>query len=298
MFTYLYQVLFDDIPYEEGARHLSKFTIAFLMAMNWDIFHNHIYLTFTTYPLYISKILVDTFNQSGLGSIESGSLNDAFISGIKFARDLLSQMTVNPVTIFLCLLSAICIGLTTIIFTIGSLGLILMAKFFLSINLVIAPYFIFMYLFNGTRGLSQNWVQHCLNYSLIPVFVGLVLLLLLTVAKLSLDGAIVDSQSGPSFLGILVYVVCSLGSLVVLKNISSYVGSLTSSMAQAALGKTAKSAAQTATNTITSGKGRVQSAHRGYQQRQQRLHSEVKSRAEERTKKEQELAAKRRRGGI
>lgn len=298
MFTYLYQVLYDDIPYAEGARHLSKFTVAFLLAMNWDIFHKYIYLLFTDYPLYISKILVDAFNQSDLGTLESVSLNDSFIAGMKFAKELLKQMTINPATIFLCLLSAICIGLTTIIFTVGGLGLVLMSKFFLSINLAIAPYFIFMYLFNGTRGLSQSWVQHCLNYGLIPVFVGIVLLLLLTIAKISLNGAVADSEGGPSFTGILVYVACSLSALVVLKNIRQYVGSLTSSMAQAALNRTAKSAAQSATNTITGGRERVQSAHKSYQQRQQKLHSEVRERALDRTKKEQELATKRRRGGI
>ena len=289
---FFYQVKFHDIPISEVTTHLIKLCVVFALATNWDIFYLLIYNVATNTPIEISNMLLS--DQSGT----NGSLNAIFANGMKKGFEMFLSMPFSLKGIVTCLLAGALMMVATCLFTLSAMSLIMISKFYLAILLALAPFFIVMHLFNGSKGLTESWMKAIINKALIPVFVGCVLMFTSTLAKvcLNLDGGGADASKAPDFVGIVLYVLCGLLSLFLFKIIPEKTASLTSSLAVASAGRIAKHAGGLMNNANSVGariNQGVQSARGNFAQRQQALMSDVQNRAGARQKQEEAARASR-----
>jgi type IV secretory pathway VirB6-like protein len=294
---FLYQVKFHNTPISDATNHLIKVCVVFLIATNWDVFYLLIYNVVTNEPLAISDALMTK------ASGTDGSLNSVFIEGTKKAFELLTNSPFALKGFLSCLLGAILLFIATGLFTISALGLIIISKFYLAILLAIAPYFIFMHLFNGSKGLTESWAKDVINKALIPVFVGCVLLLTSTLAKACLfaNESGFSGNKAPDFAGIITYFICAWISLFLFKIIPEKTASLTSSLAMAGASKIASSASKTLGGIKDAGKrigNAGKNAGNAFKGRQQKQMGEIRARADARKQKAEELSKLRSRGGL
>ncbi len=287
---FFYQVKYHDIPISDAITHLIKICFVYTLATNWNIFYILIYNVATNEPLAISNMLLSKFSNT------NGSLNDIFVHGMKKSVELFSNMPFTAKGIMTCVLGAALMMIATCLFTMIALGLIVISKFYLAVLLVLAPYFIVMHLFNGTKGLTESWIKAVINKALVPVFVGCVLLLTSTLASLCLNAgntAVASSSKAPDFVGILLYFVCSILSFFLFKVIPEKAASLTSSLAIAGPGRMASQAGQTIGSAASRVSKGVNSAKSSFGQRQQKLIEQVQQRAGVRQKQDEAARAAR-----
>jgi type IV secretion system protein VirB6 len=244
---FLYKVEHEKIPYEDCTKHLLKSLFVLTLSTNWDMFHRLIYQVFTTYPTHVSGLLLEVVSEiSGYSS--DITLGSAFTKGMNQAFATFSSIGLSFRTAVLCFIGGLLILLGTFFFTMAALVIMVIAKLTLAIYLVLAPYYIWMYLFDGTRGLSESWLKHTLGSALVPLFVGVTLAFVVLLADLSIvnisnsgnlfhDYALSDGGShAPSFSGIFVYFCCSVCSIGIIWLSTSMAASLTSSLTQSTLG--------------------------------------------------------------
>ncbi|MBA4697723.1 MAG: type IV secretion system protein [Legionella sp.] len=228
----LVQVYYEQAAFSDTSKHLMKLFIVLALALNWDVFHRVIYNVVTNEPMHISKVLTTAYGQGSGGS--SASLNDVWAKGSALTVALIHNLPFSPRGLFLGILAALMVFVSTLFFTMIALCYLVMAKFFVAIYLAIAPYFILMFLFRGTQGLTQAWIQSLLNYMLVPVFVSVVLLLTMSLAVVLLDP--MNAQgTGPGFPGCLMYFVAGLLSAYITYLVPQKAAALTSSLSLGAL---------------------------------------------------------------
>ena len=295
---FFYQVKYQDIPISDATLHLVKICFVYTLATNWSVFYIVIYNVATNEPLAISNLLLSKVGET------NGSLNDVFASGMHKSLALLKGMPFSVKGVMTCFIGAGLLMAATCLFTIVAMSLIVISKFYLAILLVLAPYFIIMYLFSGTKGLTESWIKEILNKALVPVFVGSVLLLTSTLATLCLNAGhegLAPSTTAPNFVGIILYVVCSILSFYLFKVIPEKAASLTSSLAIASAGRIASHASNAMSGVQSAGsriKKGAQGVKQNFGQRQQKLLEETKRRADARQKQEEASRAKRSSGGL
>lgn len=306
---FLYKVKYEDIPYSDASKHLLKAVFVFSLALSWDFFYILVYRLTTDYPMQISEIVVSALKNS-VGGSGGSSLGHLYDTGMDLSFEVLRSMSFSPKSIVTAFVGFVLMFLSTLIFTIIALGLIVISKFILAICLVLAPYFISMYLFNGTKGLSESWLKYTLGSALTPLFVGIVLALILILADLSLinihgGSTLGASNKAPSFSGVVTFFCTSLISLGLLFKTTEMAASLTSSLTQMSMGSVGRRAAQGASGTkgayqgakskTSNAAGRVKGS---YQKRQQQTMSDVRNRSSERNRLESiKRASMKKRGG-
>lgn len=290
---FLYQVKEDELPLSDAVKHLIKVSVVFVVATNWDVFYILFFNVFTNEPIEISNRLMGAYGQS------DSSLNDIFVKGMKQCYYYISNMPRLPKGIVLSLLASIILFVATVLFTMVALMLIIIAKFYLSVYLAIAPYFLLAYLFNATKGLGESWLKACVNKALVPVFVGCVLVLTSTLASLCLGADVLEDtgDNALDFTGVMTYLVASLVSLALFHAIPEKAASLTASLAIAKAGKIASAAApyaNAAKNAASRMKKGASNAKKAFQSRNRQMHTEIQQRAETRKKASEAQAELRR----
>ncbi|STX39294.1 type IV secretion system protein [Legionella feeleii] len=294
---FLYQVQFYNTPPGDAITHLIKVCLVFLISTNWATFYVLIFNVATNEPIHIIKLLL-----AGKAGSSDGSLNDTFTTGIAQAMSLLGHMPFSFKGVVCTILAAVLLLLGTFLFTMLALSLIVISKFYLAVMLALAPYFLTMFLFNGTKGLSESWVKSCLNNALIPVFVGCILLLtsLLAKACLHTGASVTATPKGPDFAGVIIYFFASVLSAFLFKTIPEKAASLTASLAIAGAGRMS-GYAQALSSNLTGGAARAYkgfaAAKDNFSHRQQTMQQEIRQRTEARRAQLEEVRAKRARSG-
>ncbi len=287
-------VYYDKEPFSGVASHILKISLVFVLALNWDVFHRVIYNFVTNEPMHISKILIDAYGN--VSDSHSASLNDVWVMGMDVVTSLFKNAPFSIKGFFIALFATLLIFTATLLFTVIALGYIILSKFFVAIYLGIAPYFILMYLFRGTQGMTQSWVQALLNYSLIPVFVSVVLLFTMSLAVVLLEPmASQDVEGGPGLIGGAMYIIASLISAYMTYLIPQKAAALTSSLSMGALssamshakgmvnkGKDAFSGAKDGAKRLQQGAGNTANA---FKERQQSLKDVLQTRQDSAKKK-------------
>ncbi|MFJ1269993.1 type IV secretion system protein [Legionella lytica] len=295
---FLYQVKWFNTPISDATRHIVKVCFTFLVATNWDVFYILVYQVATNEPLHVLKLLLAKEGNA----FSDGSLNDTFISGLRQTMNLLANMPLSFKGVVCCVLGAFLLLLGTFLFTILALSLIIISKFYLAVYLAIAPYFIVMFLFQGTKGLSESWVRSIVNTALVPVFVGSVLLLTTVLAHACLNtGASLGANTkAPDFMGVALYLFAAIVSAFLIKTIPEKAASITSSLAIAGAGRIANYAQNMGSKTNDVG-SRMANAAQGvknnFAQRQDNLRQEIRRRAQIREQQHEEMRERRARSG-
>ena len=98
----------------------------------------------------------------------------------------------NPAPFFLGLLLVI----ITLLVVGFALFLIVLAKLAVAILLAVAPIFILLYLFTGTRGLFEGWLRQTISFALIPILLYGLLTLILGLMNHVSEPLVVSAQNG------------------------------------------------------------------------------------------------------
>jgi type IV secretion system protein VirB6 len=282
-------VYYEQAPFSGIANHIVKVSLVFILALNWDVFHRVIYNFVTNEPMHLSKLLIDAYGTNS--GTSSASLNDVWVQGMDVITSIFKNSPFSIKGFFISFYSVMLVFMSTLLFTLIALGYIVLAKFFVAIYLAIAPYFILMYLFRGTQGLTQAWVQSLLNYALIPVFVSVVLLFTMSLAVVLLEPMVAqDAEGGPTLVGAAMYANASIIAAYITYLIPHKAAALTSSLSMGALSQLAAHAKgnlgkiNTAYQGAKGGAGRIKnglgSAAKTFNERQQNLKAAMQARKE------------------
>lgn len=288
-----YQMQHQQLPVTETISHLIKVCLVFLISTNWAVFYRLIFNVATNEPLHILQLLL-----AGKEGAGDGGLNDIFTNGLSQAFSLLKGMPFSLRGALCTILAVALLVIATFLFTMLALSLLVISKFYLAVMLALAPYFLLMMLFNGTKGLSESWVKTCLNHALVPVFVGSVLLLTSTLAKGCLNTSLSGvSAKAPDFAGVLTYLFTGLLSAFLFKTIPEKAASLTASLAIASAGRVSGYAKQLGSNVGGGLAKGVGAAKESFTKRQQALYQGIQERAQARAETMDAARARRARSG-
>lgn len=288
---FLYRVKYEGEQFENITKDFIKSLFIFYIALNWDFFYIIGYRVATDYPLQISEIIVNTI-KSSVGGNDNLTLAHLYDTGMNMAFTVLHSMGYSPSSVCLALLGFVLLFSSTLIMCITSLGIIVISKFVLAICLVLAPYFIVMFLFSGTKGLSESWLKFTIGSALTPLFVGIVLALVLVMGDLSLiniksQTALNSAISAPSYAGIITCFCTSLICLGLLFKTTEMSAAITSSLTQMSMGsvgRRVKMGSDAAKSAYQGSHRKLSSAKNNFRERQSKTMGEVKNRAQERNR--------------
>lgn len=267
---YLYQMKYQDLPISEGATRILKFCLVFVLVTDWEVFYTLIFRVFTDEPLAIAGKLLP--NQTS-----ENAINQFFATGMSQAAALMSNLPMSLKGVIIRILSGALVIVATCLFFLYAIGLIIISKFYLAVLLAIAPYFLLAQLFDATKGLTQTWIKSCLNYGLVPIFVGAIMLLATKLASNFLHpGAALGAnpENLMSFEQMMGYLFCSIICLYLFKTVPEKAASLTASLAMAGAGKMLNHAKSQKDNVVRS----VRNARQEASRRQYSLMRDVRQR--------------------
>jgi type IV secretion system protein VirB6 len=198
IFSTIY-VGFVFIEIQRGAREGKDFPFVIVrlvailtVALNYDYFCLFVYNVFTNGPLELCKAITLS-DSASLGSLNISNALDQFLKGGLLEVNKLFSMggwTNITYTLFGCLIllvSLIAVSIAT--------GLIFLAKIASTVILALSPLFIFLALFDATKGWFNSYLTHLLTYALIPVVTCAVLMIVLSVSTTTIQYMNSDTPS-------------------------------------------------------------------------------------------------------
>lgn len=165
-----------------------KFVITLAIATEWGAFSLIVYDLATNFPSEIAQEIIITKGQDA-ESIDA-SLTIFFDDGFAVGSELISKSSWNDLT---SMFYGACIYISTILFGGYAAFLIILSKLGTALLLAVAPVFILMIVWDGSRDLFAGWLRTLMNYAFIPLFVYTLLALFGSIAESrldSLDGAV------------------------------------------------------------------------------------------------------------
>lgn len=297
LMTFLMKVKYYGTPFSEITPMLGKMVFIFIVATNWMVFQTLIYNVFTVYPLELSAHLTNILSSSiGAGGHDS-SLGEVFYEGMRQVGLIFKSISVYPSSWIPCLFSGVLMFIGTCLFTGYAVYLLVMSKFFLTINLILAPYFLVMFLFNGTRGLSEGWIKECIYYGFTPVIVGLVLVFTMSIATAILFDGSSLAPAAPSFTRAILFGFFSLICFAMLVAIPHKFATTTASSSIPGV-KSVSSQGKAISNYAKNTKKNIGEVREKNQERRAQHRENMQRKINERKAREDALAAKRRNGGL
>lgn len=156
------------------------FTAGFIImfALNWGIFSTYVYALFTQFPNQVAGELLAVLpgHHGNSGGINS-ALQDAWQQGIVIANAIWERGSLSAILPYIY---SVAIMILIFLMTAFALLELMIAKFGLSLFLVLAPLMIAAYFFKATQFIFAGWVRNLISFSLIPIFVMATLALLLS----------------------------------------------------------------------------------------------------------------------
>ena len=172
-------------------KHLFMALVVYIFAINVGLFTSILYELTTNAPSQlIGSILSETSNSSnGI----NGFIGDVFDVGLFAANDLIHQTHWTAIGLKLSGLFAM---FATILLCGYAAFLIVLAKIAVGVLLGLAPIFIGLLMFGGTRGLFEGWLRQLLNYAIIPLFTYAVLLFCIAMLEEPMSDLLAARASG------------------------------------------------------------------------------------------------------
>ena len=177
-------------------RHLLFMSIIYALIMSWSWYNNIFYNIFTNEPEKISTIIVSASGQSvpDAGGTVLQALDSVWSTGMGIAAKFFMQAGLTKLQFYFYAYSTFGVTLVLCLF---ALGLFLYAKLAMAIALALGPIFILFMLFKPTRGFAQSWIQHLVNFALIPIITSAIIALMYTIINKTLgDLNVSDASQG------------------------------------------------------------------------------------------------------
>jgi type IV secretion system protein VirB6 len=160
-----------------------RMVIILTIALNYHYFCLYIYDVVTNEPLVIFHAIIGHGGVTEMATI-SQALDHFFANGMGQANRLFmmgswSNPTYYLFGTFIFMITLITVALAT--------GLIVLAKCASSVLLALSPFFIFLALYDATKGLFDAYIKQLISYGLIPIFTSVVLMILLSVSDVTIQ---------------------------------------------------------------------------------------------------------------
>jgi len=209
------------------------FKLAFIYALvtNVGLLTTFLYNVFIDIPpSLINTIYASAGNNS---SDIDQSMSVIFDKGLMAAGEISLDAGYN---VILHIYAAWIVLLTAIVTTVAA-GYIVLAKLAVAVMLALAPFFIMMYLFAGTKSLFEGWLRQILSFSLIPVLVYSLLLLIVSILGQVTDELVLSiKEKNYNLANIGTFTVVSLVSLLLLAQVKSWAAGIAGGFQLSSLG--------------------------------------------------------------
>lgn len=148
-----------------------KIAVVYSLATNWAFFSTYVYDVLTNGPNEIAGSLMQSAGSNYDSS--NSALQALFDQGMSNGMNFWDEGDWRH---WLYLILGMDIWLVTGVLTGVAITMIVIAKIFLSILIVLAPVFIPMLFADSFRGVTESWLKLCLGFALVPLMVDSALL--------------------------------------------------------------------------------------------------------------------------
>lgn len=211
----------------QATKHVLKIAIAFALATQWDVFSTYIYNVLTNGPNELSAILMQAAGNSS--DDVNAALQDAFNQGISIGEQLWQHGGLHALSYYL-----IAVVVWTLNFFVSGIALLelVTAKCGLAITLVLAPVFCLCLIWEASRGIFHSWLRVALGFSLVPLILSAVLLVIDQVLSIGLDAmSNAIKSSHPTIDATATFVLGSIASIGLLVRAPQIAASIAGGMA-------------------------------------------------------------------
>lgn len=143
-----------------------KIAVVYSLATNWAFFSTYLYDVLTNGPNEIAGALMQSAGSNYDSS--NSALQALFDQGMSNGMNFWDEGDWRH---WLYLILGMDIWLVTGVLTGVAITMIVIAKIFLSILIVLAPVFIPMLFADSFRGVTESWLKLCLGFALVPLMV-------------------------------------------------------------------------------------------------------------------------------
>lgn len=163
------------------------------MALNYQYFYLYCYNVFTNFPLEICKAITLNGHEASVTSI-ANALDNFIKEGLEESNKIFAMGGWSNLNFTLFGLG---LYVATIVAGAIATGLIFLSKIASAILLALSPFFIFLALYDSTKGWFDSYIQHLLGYALIPIMACAVMMITLSVTESTI--LFMGSEPNPSF---------------------------------------------------------------------------------------------------
>lgn len=186
----------------QASRQVIKISVLFLLATHWGVFSQYIYAVLTEGPNEVAETLYQGLNHGAIHG--ASSLQHGFDHIIQQGMRLGSRIWgLGGMTAYVLKFYGVIVWLVTLLLSASALLQLVAAKFSLAIMLLLAPIFLMFALWPQTSGLFQGWMRLSVAFSLVPIFVTGVLLLMIS----PMDGTLSHIQQSIERQGLTLTVI-------------------------------------------------------------------------------------------
>lgn len=235
-------------PVNEGLMRMFKFIALFVILDQGTHYLDFVINVVWKSPDYLASLIS--------GGTSGGSSDSAFLDGV---RDDMMEISarlsdtgrwknMKP------WLVSIGIDILTVLSTAYAFFLYAMAKIMLAVLIGVGPFFVAMYLFEATKKFTEAWIAQLANFLVLYVLITAVLMLLSTIIKTSISGALAGQSI--SMADIVQPVVFLIVTWLVMLQLPSFASALGGGVALSTLGAGAFATRIASKNALTRGVGR------------------------------------------
>tara|TARA_R110002124_G_scaffold278874_1_gene451098 strand:+ start:5502 stop:6413 length:912 start_codon:yes stop_codon:yes gene_type:complete len=206
-----------NISFADLMPRIFKLAAIYVLVTNIGLLTMLVYATFIDIPASIVGALYDSMGEN-TGSINA-NMTQIYDHGIEAAQNISKKAGYNVILHIYALL----ITLLTVSVVMVAGGYIVLGKLAVAVLLALAPFFILLYLFNGTKALFEGWLRQILTFALIPVLVYALLLLIVgLLSQISEELMLTTQNSGPRLKNIASFTVICGVSILLLTQVKSW----------------------------------------------------------------------------
>lgn len=193
------------------------------LVMNWQLYHQFVYNVFTNEPTNISHMLISSAGDAQPGNIVD-ALDAIYAAVCNASLGLFSQINFSASGLAFIFYGAL-VYIVGALMCVFALLLFIYSKMMMAVALALGPIFILFILWDATKGLFSSWLNMLVTTALIPVITSAILVLMLSVIKVTLP-AISQPSEQIQFIGLAPFLGLSLATTLILSQVFRICSSL------------------------------------------------------------------------
>lgn len=189
--------------------------IIFFLAMNWGNFSFYVVGLFDKAASELSQVVMNATHTPVTGKSMSSGMQTAFTNVINVGLWTIKKASIKNWSPAVC---AFFIWISGILVIGVALCELIVAKIMLSVCLIAAPLFISLILFDQTKSFFDRWLGSIVGFSLVFIFVAIVVSLSLTLIHSTISGYLITQAENMESVGFIpIFLVACITTAILLK---------------------------------------------------------------------------------